>query len=48
MELMNIRTYCLAILLAAVPLIGSAAEGKEEAAKRAALEWLVFGGHHAV
>lgn len=40
MKLMNIRACCLAILLSAVPLIGSATEGKEEAAKRAALEWL--------
>lgn len=37
---MNIRRCWLAILLAVVPLAGSAAEGKEEAAKRAALEWL--------
>ena len=42
MELMNIRTCCLAILLVVVPLIGSAAEGKEEVARRAALEWLAL------
>ena len=42
MNLMNIRTCWLAILLVVVPLIGSVAEEKEEAAKRAALKWLVL------
>ena len=39
---MNIRTCCLAIFLVVVPLVGSAAEEKEEAAKRVALEWLAL------
>jgi len=42
MKLMNIRTCCLAIIMVVVPLVGSAAEGNEEAAKRAALEWLAL------
>jgi len=42
MKLMNIHTCSLAILLGAVPLICSVADGKEEAAKRAALEWLAL------
>ena len=42
MKLMNIRACWLAILLVVVPLVGSAAEDKEEAAKRAALEWLAL------
>ena len=42
MKLMNIRTCCLAIILLVVPLTGSAAEDKEEVAKRAALEWLAL------
>ncbi len=42
MKLMNIRACWLAILLVVVPLVGAAAEDKEEAAKRAALEWLAL------
>ena len=42
MKLMDIRTCSLAIFLVVVPLIGSADEGKEEVAKRAALEWLAL------
>ncbi len=39
---MKIRARCLAILLAVVPISGAVAVGKEEAAKRAALEWLTL------
>jgi len=42
MKLMNIRTCFLAVLLVVVPLTGSAAEEKEETAKRRALEWLAL------
>jgi hypothetical protein len=42
MKLMSIRTCFLAIVLVVLPSIGSAAEGKEEAAERAALEWLAL------
>ena len=38
----NIRTCFVVILLVVFPLIGSAAEGKEEEARRAALEWLAL------
>ena len=38
----NTRTYFLAVLLFVFPLLGSAAEGKEEEARRAALEWLAL------
>jgi len=42
MNLMNIRTGFLAVLLAVIPLIGLTAEEEEEAAKHAALEWLAL------
>lgn len=42
MNLANTRTCCLAILLIVLPFSGSAAEGKKDAAKQAALEWLVL------
>lgn len=38
----NIRRYFLVLLLIVAPLTGLAAEGKEEAARQAALEWLAF------
>lgn len=42
MKLMHVRICCLAILLVHVSSTVSAAEGKEEAAKQAALEWLAL------
>ena len=42
MKLMNIRICCSAVFLLVVPLIGSAAEEKEEVAERVALTWLAL------
>ncbi|MGB5425175.1 MAG: DUF4019 domain-containing protein [Gammaproteobacteria bacterium] len=42
MKWINIRRYFLVLLLIVAPLTGLAAEGKEEAAKQAALEWLAL------
>ena len=42
MKAMNLRTGYLVILMAVGPLVGMAADDKEEAAKRAALDWLAL------